>query len=135
MTFRFPTQEWVEQLAAQLNASPSYERSAADWEGDFVFVIEPDANLAQPAYLFLGLYHGKCTEGKALATPDERQAEFVVAAPFGVWRQVVEGKLDPIQGMMTRKLKLQGNLMKVMRYPKAAKEIIACCAQVPTHFD
>ena len=45
---------------------------------------------------------------------------------------MIEGELDPIQGMMMRKLKLDGNLMKIMRYPKAAKEIVSCCADVPT---
>jgi putative sterol carrier protein len=35
---------------------------------------------------------------------------------------------------MTGKLKLRGNLMKVMRYPKAAKEIITCCSKIPTDF-
>jgi len=36
---------------------------------------------------------------------------------------------------MTRQLKLQGNMMKIMRYPKAAKEIVSCCSRVPTVYD
>jgi putative sterol carrier protein len=35
---------------------------------------------------------------------------------------------------MTRQLKLKGDMMQVMRYPKAAKEIVSCCAFVPTNF-
>lgn len=134
MGIKFPSDEWVKALKDQLNASETYERSAKDWEGDFVFVAEPDAAYPGTAYLFLGLLHGKCTDAALVSSIDERKAEFVINAPFGVWRQVIEGKLDPIQGMMTRKLKLQGNMMKIMRYPKAAKEIIACCAKVPTDF-
>jgi len=42
--------------------------------------------------------------------------------------------LDPIPGMMTRKLKLKGDMMKVMRYPKAAKEMVNCVSRVPTDF-
>jgi hypothetical protein len=34
-----------------------------------------------------------------------------------------------------RKLKLRGNLAKIMRYPKAAKEIVSCCALIPTAWD
>ena len=49
-------------------------------------------------------------------------------------RKVIEGEMDPIQGMMTRKLKVEGNMMKIMRYPKAAKEIVSCCALIPTDF-
>jgi putative sterol carrier protein len=35
---------------------------------------------------------------------------------------------------MTRKLKLQGDLMLLMRYPKAAMEMFACVKRVPTNF-
>ena len=132
MAFKFPSDEWIKELSAQLNASESYERSAKDWEGDFIFVVEPDDAYDQDAYLFLGLFHGKSPEAGALSSADEKEAEFVITAPYKTWQQVIEGKLDPIQGMMTRKLKLQGNMMKVMRYPKAAKEIVSCCSLVPT---
>ena len=88
----------------------------------------------ETAYLFLGLYHGKSPGAEALSAQEEREAEFVLSAPFTNWRRVIEGELDPIQGMMTKKLKVKGNMMKIMRYPKAAKEIVSCCALVPTDF-
>ena len=134
MAFKFPSDEWIKELSSQLNASQSYEKSAKDWEGDFVFVVEPDDAYDDTAYLFLSLFHGKSPGAMVVASEDEREAEFVIHAPFSTWRQVIEGKLDPIQGMMTRRLKLHGNMMKVMRYPKAAKEIVDCCALVPTDF-
>lgn len=134
MAFKFPSDEWIKELSKQLNDSEAYEQSAKDWEGDFVFVVEPDEAYSDTAYLFLGLYHGKSSDAAAVASLDERETEFVLRAPFSIWRQVIEGKLDPIQGMMTRKMKVQGNMMKIMRYPKAAKEIVTCCALVPTDF-
>ena len=132
---RFPSDEWIKELSRQLNDSESYERSAKDWEGDFWFLVEPDESYSETAHLFLGLYHGKSLD--AAMEPDQasRQAEFTLSAPFGTWRQVIEGKLDPIQGMMMRKLKLQGNLTKIMRYPRAAKEIVSCCALIPTDWE
>jgi putative sterol carrier protein len=132
MAFPFPSDAWIKELSHQLNQSASYERSAKDWEGDFIFVVEPDEAYADTAYLFLGLYHGKSTDAALLDSGDERDAEFVLRAPFTVWRRVIEGQLDPIRGMMTRRLKLSGNMMKIMRYPKAAQEIVSCCAEVPT---
>ena len=135
MTLKFPSDEWIKELSSQLNASESYERSAKDWEGDFVFVIEPDEAYDDVSYLFLGLFHGKSPDAAELVSEDERETAFVIRAPFSAWRQVIEGKLDPIQGMMTRRLKLQGDMMKIMRYPKAAKEIVDCCALVPTDFN
>jgi putative sterol carrier protein len=134
VALRFPSDEWIKELSRQLNDSETYEKSAKDWEGDFVFVVEPDAAYDGTAYLYLGLLHGKSPDAAMIASEDEREVEFVIRAPFSNWRKVIEGELDPIQGMMTRKLKLKGNMMKVMRYPKAAKEIVSCCALVPTEW-
>jgi putative sterol carrier protein len=131
---KFPSHEWINELSNQLNASPDYERSAKDWEGDFAFVVEPDAAYPNTAYLFLSLLHGKSPSACVMQTPNEKPAAYTLSAPYTSWRRVIEGKLDPIQGMMTRKLKLSGNLAQIMRYPKAAKEIIACCAKIPTDF-
>jgi len=134
MAFKFPSDEWIKELSSKLNESEDYERSAKDWEGDFIFIVEPDDACDETAYLFLSLYHGKSPDAALVESEDARKTEFVLRAPFGNWRKVIEGELDPIQGMMTRKLKLAGNMMKIMRYPKAAKEIVNCCALVPTDF-
>ena len=134
MAIKFPSDEWIKELSRKLNESESYEKSAKDWEGDFIFVVEPDDAYDDTAYLFLGLHHGKSPAAAMIASEDEREAEFVLRAPFTNWCKVITGELDPIQGMMTRKLKVQGNLMKIMRYPKAAQEIVACCATVPTEW-
>ena len=134
MSYRFPSDEWINALSRLLNESESYEQSAKDWEGDFIFVVEPDGAFSETAHLFLGLRHGKSTGAALLASADERPAEYMITAPYGTWRKVIDGELDPIQGMMMRKLKLEGNLMKIMRYPKAAKEIVSCCALVPTEW-
>ncbi|MEJ5311497.1 MAG: SCP2 sterol-binding domain-containing protein [Anaerolineae bacterium] len=131
---KFPSDAWIKQLSEHLNASPSYEQSAKNWEGDFVFIIEPDEAFSETAYLYLGLYHGKSPAAMQVSSPDEKEAGYVISAPFSSWRKVIEGKLDPIQGMMTRRLKLQGDMKMIMRYPKAAKEIIACTKLIPTDF-
>ena len=134
MSFQFPSDDWIKELSRQLNASETYERSAKDWEGDFVFIAEPDEAFPQTTYLYLDLFHGKSPSAMQLNTPEEKTAKYILSAPYSTWRKVIEGKLDPIQGMMTKKLKIQGNMMQIMRYPKAAKEIVSCCSRIPTQF-
>ncbi|MFO8035083.1 MAG: SCP2 sterol-binding domain-containing protein [Anaerolineales bacterium] len=134
MAYKFPSDAWIKELKDRLNQSESYKRSAKDWEGDFIFVIEPDEDYDQEAYFFLGLYHGESTGAEMLEDENQREAEFVIRAPYRIWRKVIDGELDPIQGMMTKRLKLQGNIMKVMRYPKAAQEIVSSCAEIPTEW-
>lgn len=132
MSYKFPSQEWINEVRDLLNASDSYQRSAKDWEGDFIFVVEPDEVYSETAYLHLQLYHGKSPGAAVVEEGNLPETEYTLSAPFSTWRKVIDGKLDPIQGMMTGQLKLKGNLMKIMRYPKAAQEIVACCALVPT---
>ena len=134
MAFKFPSDAWIKELSRKLNDSEVYEKSAQDWEGDFTFIVEPDDAYSETAYLYLDLYHGKSPSAAQLSSLDEKPSAYLLSASFSAWRKVIEGKLDPIQGMMTRRLKLKGNMMKVMRYPKAAKEIVSCCALVPTNF-
>ena len=132
MAHKFPSDDWIKALSDLLNDSDSYQRSAKDWEGDFVFVVDTDETFSEIAYLYLQLYHG-ASPGAAMVDPDNLpETEYTIKAPFTTWRKVIDGKLDPIQGMMTGQLKLRGNLMKIMRYPKAAQEIVSCCAKIPT---
>ena len=59
MSFKFLTDEWIKELSSLLNQSESYLRSAKDWEGDFIFVVEPDEACDELVYYHLELFHGK----------------------------------------------------------------------------
>jgi putative sterol carrier protein len=133
--YKFPSDAWIKKLAEELNKNEDYKRSASNWEGDFVFVVEPDDGYTDEAYLYLGLYHGDATGAEMMESVDQRQTEYLIRSTYSTWRKVIEGKLDPIQGMMTKQLRLTGNLMMVMRYPKAAQEIVASCAHIPTDWE
>jgi putative sterol carrier protein len=134
MAFKLPSDEWIKEFGRQINSSKAYEESAKDWEGDFIFVMEADATLPKTAYFFVGLLHGKSPDTAMIETEDARPAQFKLTAAFSTWRKIIEGKLDPIQAIMTGKLKLKGNLAKVLRYPKSAKELVNCVQRVPTEF-
>jgi putative sterol carrier protein len=134
MAFKFPSDEWVKEFGNQLNASEAYAKSGKAWEGDFSFIVEADNAYPETVYFFIGLRHGKCPDAAMMASENEREAPYTVSGSFSTWRKVIEGKLDPIQGLMMRKLKLKGNLMKVMRYPKAAKDMVDCVSRVSTEF-
>ena len=44
------------------------------------------------------------------------------------------GEIDPIKGLLTRKFKLTGSMMKIMRYTRAAAELVKTASKVPTEF-
>lgn len=137
MAYTFPSPEWVQALKEAINNSADYREAAKTWEGDFFFTIEPDetTTLDKSVTLYMDLWHGECREAYVVEDPAaHKQPEFVISAPYAVWKQVITGQLDPIKALMTRQLKLKGNLMKIMRSVKAANELVRCSTMVPTEF-
>ena len=132
MGILFGTDEWVKALMEKVNESAGYAKAAKDWEGDFYFVINKSAGFPNDTYLYLDLQHGKCHDAFAAKEASEKEPAFVLSAPSPIWQKVLTGKLDPIRGLMSRQLKLKGNMMKVMKAPKAATELVAAAQQVDT---
>lgn len=127
----FPSPEWIEKYLELLNANKAYEDSARDWTGDFIFQIDGTED-EEPERFYIDLWHGKCREARMAEPGDE--AEFIYAGPLKNWKLLFDGKIDPIKGIMSRKFKLTGEMGKIMRYTKAAAELVATANQVPTRF-
>jgi len=134
MAIKFLSEEWIKALMNEVNNSESYREAASNWEGDFYFIIEPEDNIEEKVIYYMDLWHGECRSAGVITDEKEKTPEFRISAPISKWRRVIEKKLDPIQGMVTRQLKLQGNLMKIMKTPKAAMELVNCCTLVATEF-
>ena len=132
----FGTIEWANAFMEAVNASKPYEDAAKTWEGDFYFIIEPGGVVKEPGYQYVDLWHGKCRKVDVVteAAKDKYKPEFVLAASIATWRKVAEKKIDPIQAIVTRQLKLTGNMGKVMRAVKAAQELVNCVTQVKTEY-
>jgi len=122
--------EWAKAFCAAVNSNKDYAEAGATWEGDFIFVVKPSGGLDAEKKLFVGLLHGKCTGARALDPGDDQKAEFIVSGIYDNWVKVLKKELDPIQGMMAGKLKLTGNMAKVMRAVKAAQELVNSTAMV-----
>jgi putative sterol carrier protein len=81
----------------------------------------------------MDLWHGECRSAGEMAE-GEKSPAFEIRAPLPTWRQVLDGKLDPIRGLTTRRLKLQGNLMQILKSPKAALELVNCARELDTTY-
>ena len=131
---KFACDEWVTALQDAINSSAGYAEAAKTWEGDFYFIVEPRESGAKEQVMYFDLWHGRCRESMLAADRSAKKPAFVISGSASAWRKVIEKKLDPIQGMMTRQLKLQGDMVKIMKAVKAAKELVECTTRVPTEF-
>lgn len=126
---------WVKLYVDALNNNPAYFDAAKTWEGDFVFWLEPEGPLDHKIGFFLGLFHGKATGGKELKEGEpEPKAEFKVSGKYLNWVKVFKKQIDPVQALMQGKLKLTGNMAKVMRAVKAAQELVNTLSMTDTEY-
>ena len=133
----FPSEEWLHDYVDQINGSADYREAAATWEGDiaYVFEAEPDKGVNDEVWAWLDLWHGDCRGSKYNLPPEEgEKSRFIIRAPYSRWKEVIRKELDPVKGMMQGKLKLKGDLPTIVRYVKAANELVNLAQTVPTEF-
>ena len=135
MKIKFLSREWIEAYMDVLNNSTDYKEAAKTWEGDFLFVVEPDDELGKKTIFYLDLWHGDCRRVDFFKEGDNLpETEFQYIGKYSNWLKVINGELDPIKGILTRQFKLVGDKGKVMRATKAAKELVNSAQKIPTEF-
>lgn len=121
---RFPSAEWTLELCRAINGSAAYASTAKNWEGDVTLIVEGVAGI------YLDLWHGECRDARYLDLGEPHNSEFTISASLDQWTRVLRGELDPIQGLVKRQLKLDGNLVKILKNVKAAQELVKCASSI-----
>ncbi|MDF1541338.1 MAG: SCP2 sterol-binding domain-containing protein [Candidatus Thorarchaeota archaeon] len=143
------SEEWLDLYKAAINSNEAYAKAASWWTGDFVFVVRASGNLDHDIFAYIGLHKGECTGVKSLtgeseyevvppdgtASSDDKIAvEYTYEANYDSWVEILNGKLDPIRGLLSGKAKIQGEMAKVLKATDAAKELVRSSSMVDTEF-
>lgn len=133
MSIPFPSNEWTLAFKDKLNGNPTYADVAKNWEGDMIFQVEwPDGR--PPALLYMDLWHGQCRDAFEV-TPDKTVTPaFRLTASLSNFIKVIKGELDPMQGMVTGKVKVQGNMVMMMKNIPTVLEFVKTAKQIETDF-
>ena len=134
MAIPFPSDGWIKALKDVLNSDSDYAHIARQWEGDIMFLVEPDGAFPQPVCMYMDLWHGECREARELSGPTEKKAAFTLSAPLPVFMRIVQGKLDPVQAMMTRQLKVNGSMVYMMKNVPTILKFVKCTQKVESEF-
>ena len=129
---KFPSDEWIQVFKDELNRNANYEKVAKDWEGDFLFVILPDDKLENEVKYYVDLWHGKCRQ--VYRVEGHKNTAFTFMGSYLNWKKVINGELDPIKGFIHGLFEIKGDSIKIIRYVKAAKELINTASRIPTEF-
>ena len=83
MGLKFGTAEWISTYIETLNNNKAYEDAAKTWEGDFIFIIEPDGNLDHELRFYIDLWHGKARSGRVVGPDEKIDTAFVFSGKCG----------------------------------------------------
>jgi putative sterol carrier protein len=134
MAILFGSQDWVDALKKALETSQAYKEAAKNWEGDLYIIVDPDASYKNRHVLYLDLWHGECREARVIADENEKTPQYRIFGPFTNMKQILDKKVDPVQSMMTGKIKVKGDMAQIMKMPRAAVELVNCMTAFETIF-
>ncbi|MFZ8803496.1 MAG: SCP2 sterol-binding domain-containing protein [Candidatus Calescibacterium sp.] len=136
MKLKFPSPEWVAKYREELNAGP-WKESGKGWTyGPISFVVKKDEKLGinEDIYLWLDIDKGFCKEAKIVSKEEGEKAPFVIYGDYARWKQIINGELEPIKALAQGKLQLKGNLATIVKFVKAAEDMVKTAQKVPTEF-
>jgi putative sterol carrier protein len=137
MALIFPSVEWMEEYKKQINISEGYKKAAATWTAGAVALVisaKPEISINEDFGMWLDLHQGVCREAKKVSLEEAQKAPFCITSDYARWKQVIRKELEPVKGMMQGKLKLKGDLPTIVRYVKAAQELVECTTRIETKF-
>jgi putative sterol carrier protein len=133
MGYPFPSEAWLNALVTILNSDEKYAETAKKWEGDIVFKVIPDDDTSgeESILLYMDLWHGKCREAKILNKVEVKaDTKFIFEMTRSQAIKVLDGEIDPIQAMVTRRLKVRGDIGYMLRNVPVVLDFIRCCRLV-----
>jgi putative sterol carrier protein len=130
---KFGSMQYLEEVKRRSNADAEYQRLAKDESDSYLMVIKAEPNKGIPETLAIGYAadHGTITE----LWVGERETDFTLQGPYGVWVQILTGKLDANKAMMMRKIKVKGNLLQLLKTADATIRWLEVLQTIPTEFE
>ena len=140
MAMKFPSEEYIHAVMEVLNNDQQYSQVARNWEGDIIFLIEPDEGVEGqdlPMTLYFDLWHGKSRQVRFIEPDIEEipDAAYTLTASRYNYLRVLRGELDPMQAMITRRLKVDGSMAYMLRNVPTVLDFVRCCGLVEIEAD
>ena len=126
----FGSQDWVDLLKAEVNGNKDMIKAGKGFDATIQFVAT-GGRKGELAF-WTHMKDGAVLEAVA---GEKKKCEYTVTGDYSIWREIIEGKQDPLQAIMVKKLVFEGNMQTVMKYIKAVNLVMECVKSVKTEFE
>jgi putative sterol carrier protein len=129
---KFPSKEWCEEAVRLTNSDHEAVAAGQGWTGDFGAIVDAEpGKLPSPFVIHIVPKNGRLEKLLVLDDPDdleEFEPAYVARAPYSVWKQLLQGTLDPVEAVLKRRIAVKGDLQPLierMRYKGIADRVFA----------
>jgi len=128
----FAGKEYLKEVMKRSNADKKYLELAKGENASYTFMIqaEPEKGVEKDIVLGYTVEDGVTTD----IWLGERKTEFTISGKYGVWVNILIGKTGVTKAFLMRKLKVRGNLMKIIKMSKATERWLEILRTIPTEF-
>ena len=128
----FCSSQYLKEAKKRTNSDKEYLELAKGEYASYTFRIkaEPEKGVDNDMVIGYVVEDGKIVD----IWLGERETDFSITGKYSVWVNMLLGKLGATKALMMRKLKVKGNLLKLMKYTKPTLRWLEILRTIPTEF-
>ena len=124
--------EYLTKFKERINSDDDYGKLAKNVDDSYTLIIqaEPDKGVSDTLMVGFEIKEGKMTD----LWTGERDTSFILSAKYRVWVDILLGKIGANRAFITRKLKIKGNMPRLLKTAKATDRMVQLLREMPTTF-
>ncbi|MHA2602044.1 MAG: SCP2 sterol-binding domain-containing protein [Candidatus Thorarchaeota archaeon SMTZ1-83] len=124
--------EYLESFKKSLNEDEDYAKLASSVVDSYTLVLqaEPDKGVDDTLVVGFEIKEGRMTD----IWLGERETSYILSAPYRVWVDILLGNIGANRAFITRKLKIKGNMPRLLKTAKATDRLVEILREMPTRF-
>jgi len=128
----FGSEKYLKEVMKRSNADKKYLELAKGENASYTFIIqaEPTKGIEKDIILGYNVEDGVTTD----IWLGERKTEFTISGKYGVWVNILIGKMGATRAFLTRKLRVRGSLMKILKLSGATERWLEILRTIQTEF-
>jgi putative sterol carrier protein len=125
--------EYLEEAKRRSNADAQYLKLAKGSNDSFTLVLEPEPEKGIPDLMVGGFDNidGKINE----VWLGRRPTTFTLAGPYGLWVDILRGKLAPTKAIAMRRLRAKGPFLQLLSEAERMSRWVEILRTIPTEFE
>ena len=130
---KLASMEYLEEIKKRSNADPKYRELAKGNNESYTLLLEPEPEKGVSEQIIVGFDNVDGVMNELWL--GQRPTQFTLSAPYGVWVDILRGKMGPTKAIASRKLRTQGPFLQLLQGGNRIIRWVEILRTVPTEFE